>query len=265
MKPRPSFIDIGVNLTHNQLFDNLETVIRNMINANVTKGIITSSCIDETHKALDIIDKYPDTFYTTVGFHPHNAKEFKESSISIIKKLLNNKYVVAIGECGLDFYREYSTKYEQVNCFEHHLSLASETKKPLFLHERDAFNDFYNMLKNHCDNLQNFVVHCFTGNKSNLKKYLDLGAYIGLTGWLTDSNRGSHLKDIIKLIPHDRIMIETDAPYLIPHNINFKHDGTNQPAYLPYVAEAVALSMGLEINYLSTITVENTKRFFNLI
>ena len=121
------------------------------------------------------------------------------------------------------------------------------------------------MLKNHCDNLQNFVVHCFTGNKTNLKKYLDLGAYIGLTGWLTDSNRGSHLKDIIKLIPHDRIMIETDAPYLIPHNINFKHDGTNQPAYLPYIAEAVALSMCLELNYLSTITVENTKRFFNLI
>ena len=265
MKSRPPFIDIGVNLTHDQLLDNIDKVINDMIDANVNKAIITSSCIDETYKALQIIDKYPSIFYTTAGFHPHNAKEFRESNVSTIKELLNNKYVVAIGECGLDFYREYSTKYEQVNCFEHHLSLASETKKPLFLHERDAFNDFYNILKNHCDNLQNFVVHCFTGNKSDLKKYLDLGAYIGLTGWLTDSNRGSHLKDIIKLIPHDRIMIETDAPYLIPHNINFKHDGTNQPAYLPYVAEAVALSMGLEINYLSTITVENTKRFFNLI
>ena len=265
MKSRPPFIDIGVNLTHDQLLDNIDKVINDMIDANVNNAIITSSCIDETYKALEIIDKYPSIFYTTVGFHPHNAKEFKESDISIIKKLLDNKDVVAIGECGLDFYREYSTKREQVNCFEHHLFLASETKKPLFLHERDAFNDFYDMLKNHCDNLQNFVVHCFTGNKSNLIKYLDLGAYIGLTGWLTDTNRGSHLKDIIKLIPHDRIMIETDAPYLIPHNINFKHDGTNQPAYLPYVAEAVALSMDLELNYLSTITRENTKRFFNLI
>ena len=265
MKSRPPFIDIGVNLTHDQLLDNIDKVINDMIDANVNNAIITSSCIDETYKALEIIDKYPSIFYTTVGFHPHNAKEFKESNISIIKKLLENKHVVAIGECGLDFYREYSTKREQVNCFEHHLFLASETKKPLFLHERDAFNDFYDMLKNHCDNLQNFVVHCFTGNKSNLIKYLDLGAYIGLTGWLTDTNRGSHLKDIIKFIPHDRIMIETDAPYLIPHNMNFKHDGMNKPAYLPYVAEAVALSMDLELNYLSTITIENTKKFFNLI
>ena len=265
MKSRPPFIDIGVNLTHDQLLDNIDKVINDMIDANVNNAIITSSCIDETYKALEIIDKYPSIFYTTVGFHPHNAKEFKESNISIIKKLLENKHVVAIGECGLDFYREYSTKREQVNCFENHLSLASETKKPLFLHERDAFNDFYDMLKNHCDNLQNFVVHCFTGNKSNLIKYLDLGAYIGLTGWLTDTNRGSHLKDIIKFIPHDRIMIETDAPYLIPHNMNFKHDGMNKPAYLPYVAEAVALSMDLELNYLSTITIENTKKFFNLI
>ena len=265
MKSRPPFIDIGVNLTHDQLLDNIDKVINDMIDANVNNAIITSSCIDETYKALEIIDKYPSIFYTTVGFHPHNAKEFKESNISIIKKLLDNKDVVAIGECGLDFYREYSTKREQVNCFEHHLFLASETKKPLFLHERDAFNDFYNMLKNHCDNLQNFVVHCFTGNKSNLIKYLDIGAYIGLTGWLTDTNRGSHLKDIIKFIPHDRIMIETDAPYLIPHNMNFKHDGMNKPAYLPYVAEAVALSMDLELNYLSTITIENTKKFFNLI
>ncbi len=264
MKPHPSFIDIGVNLTHDELFNNLDKVINDMIDVNINNAIITSSCIDETYKALEIIDKYPEIFYTTVGFHPHNAKEFKESNIHIIKKLLKNKYVVAIGECGLDFYREYSTKHEQVNCFEHHLSLASETKKPLFLHERDAFNDFYDMLKNHCDNLQNFVVHCFTGNKNHLVKYLDLGAYIGLTGWLTDTNRGSHLKDIIRFIPHDRVMIETDAPYLIPHNLTFKHDGTNQPAYLTYIAEAVALSMDLDINYLSRITIENTKRFFNL-
>ena len=264
MKSYPPFIDIGVNLTHDQLLDIIDKVVNDMIGVNVNNAIITSSCIDETYKALEIIDKYPSIFYTTAGFHPHHAKDFKESNISIIKKLLDNKYVVAIGECGLDFYREYSTKREQVNCFEHHLTLASDTKKPLFLHERDAFNDFYDMLKNHCDNLHNFVVHCFTGNKNNLMKYLDLGAYIGLTGWLTDTNRGSHLKDIIKFIPHDRIMIETDAPYLIPHNINFKHDGTNQPAYLPYVAEAVALSMGLELNYLSTITIENTKNFFNL-
>ena len=149
MKPHPSFIDIGVNLTHDELFNNLDKVINDMIDVNINNAIITSSCIDETYKALEIIDKYPEIFYTTVGFHPHNAKEFKESNIHIIKKLLKNKYVVAIGECGLDFYREYSTKHEQVNCFEHHLSLASETKKPLFLHERDAFNDFYDMLKNH--------------------------------------------------------------------------------------------------------------------
>lgn len=264
MQHKPLFIDIGVNLTHPQLFNDLEAIIKNMANANIIKAIITSSSIYETQEALKIINNYPNLFYTTVGFHPHNAKEFKDADIDVIKDLLNNKFVIAIGECGLDFYREYSSKKVQIHCFDRHLSLASKMKKPLFLHERNAFNNFYDLLKIYSNDLQKFVVHCFTGNKEHLQKYLDIGAYIGLTGWITDASRGSHLQDIVKYIPHDRIMIETDAPYLIPHNMNFKHNGINQPAYLVNVAEAVAKSMDLDIDYLSKITIENTKTFFNL-
>tara|TARA_Y100000817_G_C16785606_1_gene512655 strand:+ start:45 stop:842 length:798 start_codon:yes stop_codon:yes gene_type:complete len=264
MPSKPSFIDIGVNLTHKQLYDDLQTVVENMVDANIQKAIITSSTIDETNVALEIIKKYPEKFYTTVGYHPHNAKDFLKSDINKMKDLLENSYVVAVGECGLDYYREYSSKEAQISCFEKHLDLASQTEAPLFLHERHAFEDFYEMLKSYSDKLNKYVVHCFTGDKNQLIKYLDLGAFIGLTGWITDHERGSHLHEIVKYIPHDRLLIETDAPYLIPHNIKFKHDGINQPAYLKYVAEAIAKHMGLDIKYLSNITINNTKEFFNI-
>ncbi|MBH43991.1 MAG: hydrolase TatD [Gammaproteobacteria bacterium] len=264
MEIKYSLIDIGANLTHPELHKKIETVVDNIRKANIEKVIITSSNIDDTIMALKIIDLYPDLFYTTVGFHPHNAKDCTDTALEHIKKLLHNAHIVAIGECGLDYYREYSPKEKQLYCFEKHLEIASTTTKPLFLHERHAFKDFFNLLNKYVNSLNKYVVHCFTGDKTQLKSYIDIGCYIGITGWITDNSRGQHLQDLIKYIPEDRLMIETDAPYLIPHNINFKHDGINEPAFLTYVAEKISKCLSKDVNYIKDKTTNNAKTFFNI-
>jgi len=257
-------IDIGANLTHPQLYDQLKSVVDNILSSETELVIITSSNLEDTSLALEIIKKYPEIFYTTAGYHPHNAKDFTLDYISKINNYCKNEKVVAIGECGLDYYREYSSIEEQIFCFENHLILAKDNKMPIFLHERQAHRDFIDMLKKYKDSIDKAVVHCFTGQKKELEAYLDLDCYIGITGWISDLDRGKHLHDLIKFIPKDKLMIETDSPYLMPKNLPFKHDGVNQPSYLNFVAETIAECLNKDINYIQEIVTENTKRFFSL-
>jgi len=257
-------IDIGANITHPQLHNQIDKVVENMKIQNISKAIITSSNLEDTKKALDIIASYPETFYTTVGFHPHNAKDFTHEKIDSIIEYTKNKKVLSIGECGLDYYRDYSTHQEQLFCFEEQLKIAKSTGLPIFLHEREAHNDFVMMLKRYILEIEKSVVHCFTGKKSELKTYLDMGCYIGITGWISDLNRGKHLHDLIKYIPEDRLMIETDAPYLTPKNIPFKNNGINEPSFLNYVAQSIAECLNKDINHIKEITINNTKKFFSI-
>jgi len=264
MEAKHTLIDIGANLTHPDLYNKIDLVIKNFQKENIEKVIITSSNTEDTKTALKIIKLYPNLFYTTVGVHPHNAKDLNESEIEGIKKFINNSHVVAIGECGLDYYREYSPKDKQIDCFEKHLEIATTTSKPLFLHERHAFIDFFNLLKKYAPRLNKYVIHCFTGDKESLKAYVDIGCYIGITGWITDMSRGKHLHDLIKYIPQDRLMIETDSPYLIPHNLDFKHDGINEPSFLKFVAQTIAKCLSRDVNYIKDDTTRNAKSFFNI-
>ena len=257
-------IDIGANLTHPQLYDQLDLVVDNIVSSDTGSVIITSSNLNDTVIALDIISKYPDIFYTTVGYHPHNAKDFKIEHINKINKYSKNNKVIAIGECGLDYYREYSSVEQQIFCFENHLIIAKDNNMPIFLHERQAHGDFIALLKKYKHDIDKAVVHCFTGQKKELEAYLDLGCYIGITGWISDLDRGQHLHDLIKYIPKDKLMIETDSPYLIPKNLPFKHDGVNQPSYLNYVAESIAECLNKDITFIQEIVTENTKNFFSL-
>lgn len=257
-------IDIGANLTHPQLYNQLKTIIEHINNSKTEKVIITSSNLMDTALAKEIISLYPDLFYTTVGYHPHNAKDYDSSLYDKIINESNSKYVVAIGECGLDYYREYSSKEEQWTCFEAHLEIAKITKLPIFLHEREAHNDFIQFLKKYSESIKKKVVHCFTGNKSELKTYLDLGAYIGITGWISDPERGKHLLDLMKYIPEDRLMIETDAPYLIPKNIPGNKKDINEPSYLEYVAETIAQCLNKNLDDIMISTRKNTRIFFSI-
>ena len=257
-------IDIGANLSHPQLYDQLEKIVNNIISSETQSVIITSSNLEDTIIALDIINKYPDLFHTTVGYHPHNAKDFKSEHFDLIDNYCKQKEIVAIGECGLDYYREYSSVDEQMFCFEKHLMIAKKNDMPIFLHERKAHKDFVSILKKYKDNINKAVVHCFTGDKSELKSYIDMDCYIGITGWISDLSRGKHLHDIIKYIPKDRLMIETDSPYLMPKNVPIKNNGINEPSYLIYVAETIAECLNKDVNYVKQISINNTKEFFSI-
>ena len=256
--------DIGANLLDSQLSKNFNEVITKSKENNIRKIIITSSHIDDTYQAKELIDREPDLLYTTVGFHPHNAKDFKDDHINKMVELCKRDYVKAIGECGLDYKRNYSSKNDQINCFTKHLELATSINLPMFLHERDAHDDFIILLKEYSHLVEDIVVHCFTGDKKSLSSYLDLGCYIGITGWITDPNRGYHLHDLISYVPSDKLMIETDSPYLMPFNYPIENKRYNEPSNLIYVLDAVASILQKDKNILAEEIYNNSCRFFNI-
>ncbi len=263
-KDNTPLFDIGANLLDKQLSKNFAEIISNSKNNNIHKIIITASHIDDTHNAKKMIDQEPDLLYTTVGFHPHNAKHYNNDYFKSMISLCDRDYVKAIGECGLDYKRMYSSRDEQIFCFKEHLELAKLKNLPMFLHERDAYNDFLVLLKEHIHLIEDVVVHCFTGDKKSLESYIDLGCYIGITGWITDPKRGYHLHDIIKYIPTDKLMIETDSPYLMPFNNSISNMSYNQPCNLVYILDAVSEILKKDNNILAEQLYNNSCRFFNL-
>ena len=257
-------IDIGANLLDKKLYQNIDSIIQKSRSNNVEKIIITSSHINDTKEAIKLIHKEPNIFYTTVGFHPHNAKEYSQELFSEIKSLLQYKEVKSIGETGLDFYRNFSSPKDQQISFEAHLELSIEKNIPLFLHERDAHERFTEITSSYIEDLPKSVVHCFTGNKKSLQKYIDMGFYIGITGWLCDERRGKHLEELIPLIPLDKLMIETDAPYLLPRDMGLDNSTRNEPKYLKHIAKKVSgLRKESEELILSAIYM-NSIDFFNI-
>ncbi|WP_444995582.1 TatD family hydrolase [Aliikangiella sp. IMCC44359] len=259
-----NWIDIGINLTNRRYDQDREQVINNAIEHGVTKLIITGTSVRESRKALALAQKY-DCAYSTAGCHPHDAKSLDTQAIKDITSLASAKEVVAVGECGLDFNRNFSPKNQQIKAFEQQLEIAAQIEKPLFFHERDAFDTFYQIIKNRLPDLKDGVVHCFTGNKQSLKKYLDLGLFIGVTGWICDERRGQELYDIVKYIPDDRLMIETDGPYLTPRNLSPKpKDGRNEPCYLPHIAKTIAKARQQSLQHIAQISYTNSSLFFNI-
>jgi TatD DNase family protein len=180
--------------------------------------------------------------------------------------------VVAIGECGLDYNRNFSPPQAQRKCFEDQLALAAQLGKPVFLHTRDAFDDFLTILKQYRTRLSGAVVHCFTGLMAELEAYLALDCYIGITGWVCDERRGGHLIPLLHQIPPDRLLLETDAPYLLPRNLAFRErgqrsevgkSGRNEPKFLPHIAAFIANLLGKTPDQLAAETSVNAARLFN--
>lgn len=259
------YIDIGINLMNKQFKNEEEKVLERAKEAGVKQLIITGTSIHASIKAAEFVKKYPGTLYATAGIHPHDAKHFVKEDILTLKELLSEPQVVAVGECGLDFNRMNSPKKEQENCFIAQLELAKETGKPLFLHERDAHERFVEIMADYPDLIQRSVVHCFTGGKEDLIDYVNRGFYIGITGWICDKNRGKDLQEAVQHIPLDRIMIETDGPYLMPKDIKPRpNPWRNEPKYLPHIAKTLAHYMGLSEEELVQATTQNAQRFFNL-
>jgi len=257
-------IDIGVNLTNKRFNKDLVEVIDNAKQAGLTKLIVTGTNIQESEQALTLAQTHPDFLYSTAGVHPHDASTFTPETYNTLKKLASQPQVKAIGECGLDFNRNFSTPVEQEHAFIQQLELAVECQLPVFMHERDASERFIKLLTPYIKQLPNAVVHCFTGSKSALEAYLALDLHIGITGWICDERRGEHLLDLVKIIPDDRLMIETDSPYLLPRSMRPKPKSSrNEPKYLPYIAQAIANAREQDLQAFILSTEKTTNAFFN--
>ena len=258
-------VDIGVNLTGKSFKQDKHKVIDEAVSAGVEKIIITGTTESHSKQAAKLSDSRPDVLYATAGIHPHHASDFNANSIKVLADLAQHKQVVAIGECGLDFNRNYSPREAQLACYESQLELAAETGMPVFLHQRDAHQDFVKILKAHRDNIVGGVVHCFTGTGDEMMEYLELDMHIGITGWVCDERRGKQLQEIVKHIPLNRLMIETDAPYLLPRSLKPKPSSNrNEPKYLPHVCETVAECMGLELQQVAQATTDTAHKLFGL-
>jgi len=262
--PAP-LVDIGVNLTNSRFSNQYEETLEQALEAGVHTLIITGTSVQESEAAFKLCQQYPDRLYFTAGVHPHDASSYQKNTSATLKDLSKEAQCVAIGETGLDFNRNFSTPEQQVSAFEAQIELAIETGKPMFLHERDAFTRQHEILTCYRDDLSNAVIHCFTGDQKSLFGYLDLDLYIGITGWVCDERRGTELQQLVKNIPLDRLMIETDAPYLLPRNMAKKpKDRSNRPAYLPWVLRQISQSYPRDELELARKTGDNARRFFNL-
>jgi TatD DNase family protein len=265
-----SLIDIGANLTHESFDHDREAVLQRARDAGVAKMIVTGASREHSPKALILAQTFPGELFATAGVHPHHAVEYTDECDAEMRALHAHPEVVAVGECGLDYFRDFSPRPAQRMAFERQLQLAADlgkphALKPLFLHQRDAHDDFVAMMKNFDGRLGPAVVHCFTGTRKELFDYLDHDWHIGITGWLCDERRGTHLRELVKHIPANRLMIETDAPYLLPRTVKPQPSHRrNEPMYLAHIVEELARDRGETVDAVAAATTATATAFFGL-
>ncbi len=260
-----TLIDIGANLAHDSFDEDRDLVIREAAEAGVSRIIVTGSSDESNGQALELAKAYPGALFSTAGVHPHHAADYSDDSDALIRRLTEDAACVAVGECGLDYFRNFSPREAQLEVFARQLDIAEQTGLPVFLHQRDAHDDFVEMLEPRLPKLARAVAHCFTGEGESLREYLAMGLYIGITGWICDERRGRHLHDIVSIVPDDRLMIETDAPYLLPRSLRPRPKSRrNEPKYLPEILRVVAEARGQSEQHVAAITTENAVRFFGL-
>jgi len=263
MPTLPPLVDIGLNLTHDSFAVDRDEVIAAARHAGVEHMVITGSTVECSRAALALARTAPTVFRATAGVHPHHAHEFSSHDVPLLRELLRDPLASAVGECGLDYFRNFSPHSAQQNAFRLQLDLAVETGKPAFLHQRDAHADFVAILADYLPQLSGAVAHCFTGQADELHAYLDMGLYVGITGWICDERRGQHLRELVRLIPRDRLMIETDAPYLLPRDLEPRPASRrNEPRHLPHVLNTIAQCRNEPPAEVAEWTTRNALRFF---
>ena len=255
--------DIGANLTHESFEKDLKEVLERAIKNDINNICITGCNLLDSKKALEIAQLFPDNLITTCGIHPHYADSFNKNSMLEIFDICQNNIVKAIGETGLDFNRNYSDKNKQIESFLNHIKIANKLNLPMFLHQRDAHQDFIDCINTEKPEVK-CVVHCFTGQKNELEDYLINNFYIGLTGWICDPKRGSHLEELIPIIPLDKLLIETDSPYLLPKNLKIK-GRRNEPGFLNEILNKVVEVRKETETEIKEALMRNSLYFFNLL
>ena len=258
-------VDIGANLGHESFAPDLDDVLDRAACAGVRRIVVTGTSRPDSEAAAGLARRHPGRLRATAGVHPHAAATFDEAAASAIEALAACEEVVAIGETGLDFYRDFSPRPDQERAFEAHLEIAARLALPVFMHERDAHHRFVDILRPFRDRLGAAVIHCFTGDRDALHGYLDLDLHVGITGWICDERRGLHLRDLVGRIPADRLMLETDSPYLLPRDLRPRpRSRRNEPAWLPHIARAVADVTGEPVEALAARTTATACAFFGL-
>jgi len=258
-------IDIGCNLTHDSFDGDREAVLARARDAGVVQMIVTGASEDGSRDALELALRHPGTLYATAGVHPHRAAEFNGASEALLRDLSSRPGVVAVGETGLDYYRDFSPRDVQRDVFRQQLEIGIDSGLPLFLHMRDAHSDFHAILSEVRDQVSDVVVHCFTGSREELRDYLDLDCYVGITGWICDERRGTHMTEFLADIPSERLLVETDAPYLKPRNLRPRvKTHRNEPQWLGWIVGILAAARGEHPDYVAERTTANARRFFRI-
>jgi len=256
-------VDIGANLTHESFRSDLEAVLERAHEAGVERLVITGADEAGSRAALELARHHPDRMRATAGVHPHAAASTGADIVRVLRGLVEHPLVAAVGETGLDFNRDFSPRDVQERLFEQQLELAVESGMPVFAHQRDAHERFLDILRPYRDRLSAIVVHCFTGTEPELEHYLELDCHIGITGWICDERRGHHLREFIHRIPDNRLMVETDAPYLLPRDIKPKpRIRRNEPCHLPHIVETIAQARGQDTAHVAAATTAAARRFF---
>ena len=258
-------IDIGVNLTHDSFDADRADVVARARAAGIVQMIITGAEAASSAGAVALARQAPGELFATAGVHPHHAIEWNEALRAQIELLIRAPEVVAVGECGLDYFRNYSPHDAQRRAFAGQLELAAASGKPVFLHQRDAHADFVAILREHRPQLRAGVAHCFTGTAAELAAYLELDLSIGITGWINDERRGAHLIGLVRDIPAERLLLETDSPYLLPRDLVPRPASRrNEPALLAHIAASVARARGTSVEELARSSTRASRQLFGL-
>jgi TatD DNase family protein len=256
-------IDIGCNLTHDSFDKDREAVMQRAFDAGVVQMVVTGASEDGCRMAYQLAVSHPGVLFATAGVHPHHAIDYSDDTDRLLRELSAHDEVVAVGETGLDYFRDFSPRDVQREVFRRQLDIGVECGKPLFLHMRDAHDDFFAILREYRAQLSDVVVHCFTGSREELAEYLELDCHIGITGWICDERRGTHMKEYLSDIPADRLMVETDSPYLKPRNLRPRvKTHRNEPQWLPWIVGTLAAARGEHPAQLAENTTANARRFF---
>lgn len=258
-------IDIGVNLTHSRFEADRDAVMARAARAGVERMVITGVSADESIAAAALARAQPSVLRSTAGVHPHHASEWNDASAQAITTLLEDPAVCAVGETGLDYNRDFSPRYDQRKAFAAQLELGVTHQRPAFCHQRDAQTDFLAILQDHYASLPGAVLHCFTGGQALLEQCIEWDLYIGITGWICDERRGAQLREIVGLIPSSRLLIETDAPFLLPRDLaQPPANRRNEPAFLGHILNRVAALRGESAETLAATTYANSQRLLGL-
>ena len=258
-----ALVDIGANLTDRNFAKDRADVIERSVAAGVAQMIVTGVNVAKSRAALALADGR--RLFATAGIHPHDADSAEPGWEGAIRELAEDRRVVAIGETGLDFHRNYSPPDVQRTVFRHQIALAVDLDLPLFVHDRDSGGTTRALLRERKGELNRCVIHCFTGTAADLAAYLDDGWHIGITGWVCDERRGVELQRLVANIPRQRLMLETDAPWLLPRTMSPRPPSRrNEPAFLPWVAGKVAECRGESTEEVAAYTSANARRFFGL-